>query len=86
MRGVLESGDAGLAEDEAETLRTAILATCDECLDRVSEFAERKLAGRPLPEALLAVDHHLAICRECREEYEALRRALRSLGPGGHSA
>ena len=26
-----------------------------------------------------AVRHHLAICTECREEYEALQRALQEL-------
>ncbi|MGE5246910.1 MAG: hypothetical protein ACM3L8_01080, partial [Verrucomicrobiota bacterium] len=49
---------------------------CNECLDRVAEFAERELAGRPISDALEAVRHHLTRCGECREEYEALITVL----------
>lgn len=49
---------------------------CEECLAQVAEFAERELAGKPIPEALSAVQHHLAVCAECHEEYEALQQAL----------
>lgn len=52
---------------------------CQQCLALVAEFAERKLAGKSLPDALAAVDHHLAVCSECREEYEALQAALKGL-------
>jgi predicted anti-sigma-YlaC factor YlaD len=52
---------------------------CDECLSLVAEFAEQALAGKPIPEGLRAVEHHLSVCSECREEYEALRRALDDL-------
>lgn len=52
---------------------------CEQCLARVAGFAERQLAGRSVPEGLKAVEHHLAVCAECREEYEALRRALQDL-------
>jgi uncharacterized protein with PIN domain len=45
---------------------------CNECLDKVAEFAERQLAGQAIPEAFKAVQHHLAFCAECSEEYEAL--------------
>lgn len=56
---------------------------CDECLMRVSEFAESQLAGKPVSETLAAVEQHLAICVECREEFDALRRAIQGMGPGG---
>lgn len=49
---------------------------CDECLELVAEYGERVLAGRPIPEGLEAVRHHLAVCGECREEFDVLRRAL----------
>jgi len=52
---------------------------CNECLDKVAEFAECSLAGKPMPDALEAVRHHLTLCAECREEYEALLKALNSL-------
>lgn len=51
---------------------------CEECLSLIAEFAELQLAGRPIAEALEAVEHHLSICAECREEYEALQRALKA--------
>ena len=61
----------GLTKDEE--------INCGECLSQVAEFAERRLSGRSIPEGLEAVEHHLAICSECQEEYEALQRALAGL-------
>lgn len=52
---------------------------CEQCLALVAEFAEQQLAGKSVPEGLKAVDHHLVLCAECREEYEALRKALEQL-------
>lgn len=52
---------------------------CEQCLALVSEFAEQQLAGRAVPEGLAAVEQHLAVCGECREEYAALREALQHL-------
>ena len=51
---------------------------CERCLALSAEFAERELAGRSVPAALEAVAHHLSICAECREEYEALVHALKA--------
>jgi len=52
---------------------------CDQCLSFVAEFAEHKLAGKSVPEGLKAVEQHLSICVECRDEYEALEKALREI-------
>jgi hypothetical protein len=52
---------------------------CEQCLAAVAEFAEQQLAGRSISEGLKAVEHHLSICGECREEYEALLGTLDSL-------
>lgn len=49
---------------------------CERCLAVVAEFAEQQLAGKTISEGLKAVEHHLSICDECREEYEALQRTL----------
>ena len=49
---------------------------CSECLEHVAEFAERELAGQPRDDAMRHVEHHLAVCPECREEYSALRTLL----------
>ena len=52
---------------------------CEQCLALVAEFAEHELAGKSVPEGLKAVKQHLSVCSECREEYEALQRALGKL-------
>lgn len=52
---------------------------CEECLHHVSEFAERELAGQPIDEVIAAVEHHLSLCPECREEYTALKKVLESV-------
>lgn len=52
---------------------------CDECLEHVGEYAEHTLLGKAIPKALLAVEQHLAVCIECREEYQSLLDALREL-------
>ena len=52
---------------------------CNECLDKMAEFAERELAGKAVPDALEAVQHHLSICGECSEEYESPLTALQHL-------
>ena len=71
-------------EDIAELLRLIGLTRdeeidCERCLALVAEFAERELAGQPVPAGLEAVTHHLSICTECREEYEALLQALKAV-------
>ncbi|GAB4181447.1 MAG: hypothetical protein Fur0032_22550 [Terrimicrobiaceae bacterium] len=52
---------------------------CNECFERLAEFAEVRMRNQPLSVALQSVEHHLSVCAECREEYEALRDALLSL-------
>lgn len=51
---------------------------CGECLQHVSEFAECQLASKPVAEVLASVEQHLALCPECREEYEALMKILKA--------
>ncbi|MBI4964500.1 MAG: hypothetical protein HY913_14575 [Desulfomonile tiedjei] len=62
---------------------------CNECLDKMAEFAECELTSKPIPDSLEAVQHHLNICGECDEEYEALLTALQHMnkdesGPQEH--
>ena len=77
-----------LTKEQVEALLKMIGLTredeidCDECLSQVAEFAERELAGKAIPQGLDAVRHHLAVCAECREEYEALQRVLESSDDG----
>ena len=51
---------------------------CSECLQHVGEFAECQLANRPVAEIIANVEHHLALCPECREEFEALMKILKA--------
>lgn len=75
-----------LSNKEIDALLRLISATddleinCEQCLSLVAEFAERRLAGKSINEGLRAVEQHLTVCPECREEYEALRRALDGFG------
>ena len=74
-----------LSDDQVRALVRALSITreqeidCSECLDMVAEFAERELAGRPIPDAFETLRHHLTRCGECREEYEALLAALKRM-------
>jgi hypothetical protein len=51
---------------------------CGECLRHVGEYAEGRLANRPVDEVIAGVEQHLALCPECREEFEALMRILQT--------
>jgi len=51
--------------------------SCDECGERLSEFAELTLAGKEARDAIPLVQDHLDRCTECREEFEALLDVLR---------
>jgi len=72
-----------LSRQELDRLIKAISLTrrdelpCGECLKELAEFAETHLEGRSAPEGLEAIEHHLAICAECHEEYQALLTALK---------
>lgn len=74
-----------LSDDQIRALVRALGITreheidCGECLDKVAEFAERELAGKPIPDAFEALRHHLTRCGECLEEYEALLEVLKRM-------
>ena len=71
-----------LSRPELQKMLDVVRATqpdeidCDVCLMQVGEFAELNLVGKPIPEGLRAIEQHLSICDECREEYEMLCAAL----------
>ena len=73
---------------EPETLKRmvrGVLSTrpdevgCDECFEQLDHFVEMTLVGKNAAEALPLVQDHLARCGDCREEFEALLEALRTL-------
>jgi predicted anti-sigma-YlaC factor YlaD len=51
---------------------------CDDCFAQLDQFAEQVLAGKNAAEAMPLVQDHLDRCGDCREEFEALLRALRA--------
>ena len=52
--------------------------SCQTCEDQIAQFAETRLTGKEIPEALKAIEEHLRICPECSEELDFIRRALES--------
>lgn len=52
---------------------------CEQCLSKVAEFAEHTVADRSIPDGLRAVEHHLSICAECLEEFQALQQILKGM-------
>ena len=73
-----------LSREEADKLIRMLSLTrpeevdCGECMKVVAAFADYELDGKSVPESLEAIEHHLALCGECREEYEALIAAIKS--------
>ena len=71
-----------LSRNESENLLRLVGLTkddeinCEQCLELVAEFAEQQMAGKSITERMQALEQHLAVCPECREEYEALKRTL----------
>ncbi len=54
---------------------------CDQLAERIAPFVESLEDGRTrlCSDEARAVEQHLAVCVECREEVDALRAALRDL-------
>ena len=75
-----------LSEEQVRTLvQLAVTTTpddmnCDGCFGRVAEFAEIHLANQPLDESMRRVEIHLRNCPCCKDEFEALKAALVSVG------
>jgi hypothetical protein len=51
---------------------------CDECFERLDGFAQTELSGVDAGAAMPLVRDHLDKCADCRDEFEALLRALRA--------
>lgn len=50
--------------------------SCDEVFELLDVYAEMALRGEDVSESLPFVKHHLEMCPDCREEYEAVMRIL----------
>ena len=53
--------------------------SCDHCFDEVDQFIEMELSGKNAAEAMPLVRQHLDRCGGCREEYEVLLEALKTM-------
>jgi len=51
---------------------------CDEVYALIDQFAEMKLRGEDPTGLMPLIEQHLDMCPDCREEYEALVRALQA--------
>lgn len=69
--------------EQIKNLATVLLKTrpseltCDEWLAEIAPYAEALVAARGLPSNAAAVEHHVDICPECKEEFEALLSVMR---------
>jgi hypothetical protein len=50
---------------------------CDELLDHVASYADAIAKGHPALPGSEPVHHHLSVCPECLEEFNALVEVLR---------
>jgi len=55
--------------------------TCDEVLALLDQYSEAYLRGEDVARLLPLVQHHLGMCADCQEEFEALLRILQA-APG----
>ena len=53
--------------------------SCDEVFALVDEFAEASQRGEDVDSIKPLLRHHLDMCRECDEEYEALLQVLEGM-------
>jgi hypothetical protein len=53
--------------------------TCDEVFVLLDEYVEMAARGEDVAHLMPLVKHHLSMCIDCREEYEALERVLENL-------
>lgn len=65
-----------VAEQIEHTLDVEL--ACDEVLALMDQFAEMVMRGEDAAELMPLVQHHLEMCGDCREEFEALLRILRA--------
>lgn len=71
-----------MTSDQAEKMLRMIEHTqdeelsCDEVFELLDVYAEMAARGEDVGELYPLVEHHLEMCPDCREEYEAVMRIL----------
>jgi hypothetical protein len=68
IRGLLERLERTLPEE----------LSCEEVYDLVDQYADLVQSEGDAAGLLPLVEHHLEMCMDCKEEFEALMRALRA--------
>lgn len=68
----------GMTRMLAGTAETEI--GCAEVYELLDQYAEMVASGKDTASLLPLVHHHLSMCRDCREELEALLKAIRGTG------
>jgi hypothetical protein len=78
--GHAPNGQTAMAQKMIEMIvhTEEVELTCDDVFDLLDEFTEMALRGEDVASLMPMVQHHLEMCPECREEYEALRRVIES--------
>ncbi len=52
---------------------------CDRCFAEMNRFVDLLIEGKKPEEAMPLMQHHLEMCGECHEEFEALFAAIRAI-------
>ena len=52
---------------------------CDGCFAEMNRFVDLLIEGKRPEEAMPLMQHHLDMCGECHEEFEALFAAIESI-------
>ncbi len=52
--------------------------SCDQVHELIDQFAEAVMRGGDAAKLMPLVQHHLDMCPDCREEFEALLRVLQA--------
>ena len=52
--------------------------SCDEVFVLLDQYAEKASRGENVAELMPLIQHHLELCPDCHEEYDALMRVLKA--------
>ncbi len=52
---------------------------CDEVYALLDQYAEAHIRGEDVERLMPVLKQHMSVCQECREEYEALIKALQAM-------
>lgn len=74
--------------DEADKMTKALVESlrntledeldCQQVYEVIDVYAEMAMRGEDVSEVLPMVKHHLEMCKDCMEEYDALMRILKA--------